>query len=358
MNPVIRRLPVVVLYPHSRCNCRCIMCDIWKDTRRREIRPEQFERYLEDFRRLSVEWVVFSGGEPLLHSDLFPVCAKLRESGIRVTILSTGLLLERDAGKIVDTVDDVIVSLDGPAPVHDRIRRVPHAFERLARGVEAVHRLRPELPVAARTVVQRANFRELRATLRTARELGLRSISFLAADVDSSAFNRAAGWEAPRKDEIALIADEIPLLEAEIGAVLQEWRASALLIQSEEKLWAIARHYRARLGLAPAEAPRCNAPWVSAVIETDGVVRPCFFHEPIGRAGEGLLNVINSPAAVAFRASLDVGTNPVCRKCVCSLNWTGIEAPAGGAGEAHRLHQDNRYARSHINATAGAGYSG
>ena len=31
--------------------------------------------------------------------------------------------------------------------------------------------------------------------------------------------------------------------------------------------------------------------------------------------------ILNSPAAVAFRESLDVATNPVCQKCVCSLNW-------------------------------------
>ena len=331
MNGRIERLPVVVLYPHSRCNCRCIMCDIWQDSRRQEIRPEQFERYLEDFRRLSVEWVVFSGGEPLLHSNLFPVCSKLREAGIRVTILSTGLLLEKHAGQVANTVDDVIVSLDGPPPIHDRIRRVPHAFARLARGVDAVHRLRPELPIAARSVVERANFRELRATIDTARQLGLRSISFLAADVDSSAFNRPGGWEEARKVEIALTADEIPELESEIAALLREWRESPLLVQSAEKLLAIARYYRARLGLAPAEAPHCNAPWVSAVIEADGLVRPCFFHEPIGHAGDGLLPVINSPRAIAFRDSLDVAANPICRRCVCSLHWTGL-SPAVALG--------------------------
>ena len=27
------------------------------------------------------------------------------------------------------------------------------------------------------------------------------------------------------------------------------------------------------------------------------------------------------PEAVAFRGSLNVATNPVCQKCVCSLNW-------------------------------------
>src|SRR5580658_8413997 len=27
---VIRELPVLVILPHSRCNCRCVMCDIWQ----------------------------------------------------------------------------------------------------------------------------------------------------------------------------------------------------------------------------------------------------------------------------------------------------------------------------------------
>lgn len=325
MNNFLESLPVIVLYPHTRCNCRCIMCDIWKDTRRQEISAEQFERYLDDFRRLRVEWVVFSGGEPLMHSNLFPVCARLRDAGMRVTILSTGLLLERDAAKIVDTVDDVIVSLDGPPAIHDRIRSVPGAFQKLERGVHAIHKLRPEYPIAARSVVQRENFRQMRATLQAAERLGLRSISFLAADVDSTAFNRPDGWPADAQDRVALSADEIPELETEIAALVQESRASGLLGQSEEKLRAIARHYRARLGLVPAEAPRCNAPWVSAVIEADGVVRPCFFHAPIGHAREGLPAALNSPAALAFRASLDVRNNTTCRNCVCSLNWNGLE---------------------------------
>jgi MoaA/NifB/PqqE/SkfB family radical SAM enzyme len=323
VNHLVESLPVVILYPHSRCNCRCIMCDIWKDTRRQEISAEQFERYLDDFRRLRVEWVVFSGGEPLMHSNLFPICARLRGAGMRVTILSTGLLLERDASKIVDAVDDVIVSLDGPPAIHDRIRCVPDAFQKLERGVRAIHGLRAEYPIAARSVVQRENFRHMRETLETAERLGLRSISFLAADVDSSAFNRPDGWPADVQNRIALSAAEIRDLEAEITALVTESRGSALLDQSEEKLRAIARHYRARLGLAPAEAPRCNAPWVSAVIEADGVVRPCFFHAPIGHAREGLAAALNSPAAIAFRASLDVSTNATCRNCVCSLNWKG-----------------------------------
>ncbi len=323
MSPVIESLPVIVLYPHSRCNCRCVMCDIWKETDRRDIGSREFERYLEDFRNLSVKWVVLSGGEPLMHSNLFPFCARLKSLGIRTTLLSTGLLLERDAALIVEHVDDVIVSLDGPAHIHDRIRRIPGAFVSLSRGVQALHRLRPEFPVSARSTVQRENFRYLRETARAAKGIGLLGISFLAADVTSTAFNRPDGWGAERQAGIALAADELTELDAGIEALLDEWGQDPFLVDSPRKLRRIALHYRAHLGICEPEPPRCNAPWTSAVVETDGTVRPCFFHAPIGHAGDGLASALNSPAALAFRAGLNVRSNPTCSRCVCSLYWNG-----------------------------------
>ncbi len=86
MNPVLERLPILVLEPPNRCNCRCIMCDIWKLTDACEISAAELERHLADIERLGVEWVVFTGGEPLMHSDLFRLSALLRARGIRTTV--------------------------------------------------------------------------------------------------------------------------------------------------------------------------------------------------------------------------------------------------------------------------------
>src|SRR6266404_3200661 len=176
-------IPILILYPHSRCNCRCVMCDIWKTTDAREITVADVDRHAADIESLGVRWVVFSGGEPLMHSDLFRLCARLRQLEVKLTMLSTGLLLEKHAQAIVEHVDEVIVSLDGPQDVHDRIRRVPSAFDRMRAGVRALHQLQPDFPVAARCTVQKHNYGSLAATVNAARELGLRSISFLAADL-------------------------------------------------------------------------------------------------------------------------------------------------------------------------------
>ncbi len=327
MNHVIESLPILVLYPHSRCNCRCVMCDIWKTDTAEEISTQELERHLTDIASLNVEWLVFSGGEPLMHSDLFRLSALARSRGIRTTVLSTGLLLSRYAQQMVESVDDVIVSLDGPRAVHDTIRRVAGAFDLLAAGVRGLG----DFPVAARCTVQRANFSKLRETVAAARALRVRSISFVAADVWSTAFHRPDGWPPAKQATVAPAADEIPALEAEIETLIQQERGSGFVLEHPEKLRRIARHFKARHGLAEPEAPRCNAPWVSAVVEADGTVRPCFFHPPIGNAKlTTLADVINGPRAIEFRSALRVAENPVCRRCVCSLYRP--EAPGRDAG--------------------------
>jgi MoaA/NifB/PqqE/SkfB family radical SAM enzyme len=320
---VISSLPILILYPHSRCNCRCVMCDIWKVTTAEEISAEALGGHLGDIRALGVEWVVFSGGEPLMHSDLFRLTSLLRDCGIRTTILTTGLLLAENAHRIVEGVDDVIVSLDGPPAVHDRIRRVPGAFARLEEGVWALRRQRGGYPIAARCTVQRENHHELRRTVATAMDLRLNSISFLAADLTSTAFNRPGGWPAEQQARVGLAVEQVEDLEAEIEALFEEFHseiAGGFIREDESKLRRLAQHFRAHLGLAPPQAPRCNAPWVSAVIESDGTARPCFFHAPYGNVRQNSLReVVNGPEAIAFRRNLNVANNEICRRCVCSL---------------------------------------
>jgi MoaA/NifB/PqqE/SkfB family radical SAM enzyme len=153
--------------------------------------------------------------------------------------------------------------------------------------------------------------------------MGLRSISFLAADVTSSAFNRPLVWPAERQAAVVLGVEQVSELAAEIDALIAEEHDRGFVAESPDKLRRITRHYRAHLGLEAQEAPRCNAPWVSAVLETDGTVRPCFFHEPIGNARDaGFAAAINGPRAIRFRETLQVAANPVCQRCVCSLYRT------------------------------------
>ena len=300
------------------------MCDIWRIREPREITPIDLEQQLDSLRDLGVRWVVFSGGEAQLNNQLSTLAQMLRHEGIRVTLLTAGLLLESQAESIAATIDDVTVSLDGPAAVHNHIRRVSNAFDQVAAGVKAIRKFRPDMAVHARCTVQKANHRYLCATVQSAKEIGLNSISFLATDVTSSAFNRPEGWSLDRQDRVALNAEEVEALNTEVEHLIHQYARdldSGFVVEKPNKLRRIVLHFRAHLGQTEHVAPPCNAPWVSAVIEASGEVRPCFFHPAMGNIhSQSLHQIVNSPEGLRFRANLDVATNPVCRQCVCSLH--------------------------------------
>jgi MoaA/NifB/PqqE/SkfB family radical SAM enzyme len=315
VSDLISTLPVVVLNVYSRCNCRCGMCDIWKATDSRELPVLFIDTHLDELQQLGVKWVVLTGGEPLMHSDLFSICDAVRSRDVRVTVLTSGLLIARYAGEIAKSVDDLIVSLDGPPDIHDKIRGVADAFESIRNGVSALREIRPAMRVAARCTVQRANHARLWDTTRAAAAIGIDSISFLAVDLLSTAFNRPLVWPEVRRGNLALTVPEIGVLEHEI----ERLQGEPIVADSADHLRRIVERFRAYAGLAPHEAPRCNAPWTSAVIEADGVLRPCFFHPPVATVNGSLLAALNSSSAQEFRSSLDISTNEICKRCVCSL---------------------------------------
>jgi MoaA/NifB/PqqE/SkfB family radical SAM enzyme len=318
-------MPILILNVHTHCNSRCIMCDIWKRETHEQVRVADLDRHRASLRNLGVRQVVLSGGEPLLHGDLPALCEFFHEQNIRLTLLTTGLLLLKRAHEVSRFFDEVIVSIDGPQEIHDGIRRVKGSFDLIGQGVAAVRAQRPDIRITCRSTVQKANHRHLSATVAAARALRFDSISFLAADLTSEAFNRPLVWPGERQSEIALTASEVVALYADIERLIVEHAydiRERFIVESPEKLRRIARRFREHLGQVAPEAPTCNAPWVSAVVEVDGTVRPCFFHRPVGNVTSSTLEeVVNGEAAQHFRESLDVANNPTCRRCVCSLNY-------------------------------------
>ena len=321
----IATMPILLLHVHEHCNCRCLMCDIWQKTDGRELNLADFARHRESLVRLGVREVVLTGGEALLHHGFEALCAFVHECSARITLLTTGLLLAKRADAVANGIDEIIVSIDGPEQVHDQVRRVKGGHQLIGKGIEAVRQRKPKMPINARSTIQKANHSALRQTVAGARALGFDSISFLATDMTSQAFNRDTVWPIIRQEEVALTRSEVEALEAEVEALIRENAEDFrrhYIVEPPEKMRRIARRFREHLGDCAPVAPLCNAPWVSAVMEVDGTVRPCFFHQKIGSVAEMTLEeAINGDEARRFRASLDVESNPICQRCVCSLHY-------------------------------------
>lgn len=318
-------MPILILNIHENCNCKCRMCDIWKRPAGKEISLDQIRRYQDSIRSLGVQQVVLTGGEPLLHSRFGDLCRMLKECSIKLTLLTSGLLLEKRADVIVEYVDEIIVSLDGPEAIHNAIRGISRAYHILDSGIASIKQKRPSMPIRARNTVQKSNFRHMRQTVAAAKQLRCDSISFLAVDTYSHAFNRELIWPIERQNEIGISINDIDELENEVDLLIDQYASDIedhYIAERPDKLRRIARYFRQCLGQILPTSPICNAPWISTVVEVDGSVRPCFFHSEIGDTTVITLSeAINSTSALHFRQTLDIDANSICQRCVCSLNY-------------------------------------
>src|SRR5882757_3289535 len=165
----ISALPVVILMPHSACNCRCVMCDIWKDNKNlKQLTEQDINDLLISLKKFGTRQVVMSGGEALLNTNFFKLCEILKKQNIKVSLLTTGLSIKNNAPQILKWVDDLVVSLDGDESMHDAIRNIPNAFKKLKEGVEHIKSINPKYRITARTVIHRINYRNWSAIIREA----------------------------------------------------------------------------------------------------------------------------------------------------------------------------------------------
>ena len=320
-------LPIVVFFPTSRCNSRCVSCDWWKCSGAGDLTLKEIEAVADALPSLGTRMVLFSGGEPLLRPEVFDAAAMFRENGITLHLHTSGVLLDRTAADVARVFSRVIVSLDASTEVLYQAVRGVAALTTIERGVARLQRLAPNVPITARATLHRWNFRELPHLIDHARAMALDGISFLPADVFSSAFGR----EFPaRIDTLALNADEVAefaeLVEETISSHADDF-TSGFVAESPAKLRRLPQYYAALRGEGSFPSVSCNAPYMSAVIEADGSVRPCFFHQTVGSVRLEPISSIVRRNLPAFRENLTIGSNPICTRCVCSMKTGWRSAP-------------------------------
>jgi MoaA/NifB/PqqE/SkfB family radical SAM enzyme len=320
-------LPLVVFFPTSRCNSRCVSCDWWKCSGAGDLTLDEIDSIAHALPPLGTRVVLFSGGEPLLRPEVFEAAQMFRARGMALHLLTSGVLLERCAMDVAREFSRVIVSLDATTETLYHAVRGVAALTTVEKGVARLRELAPEMPITARATLHRMNFRELPRLIDHARAMGLDGISFLPADATSQAFGRE---RSSRHDALALEAGEVAELTDLVDRTIERYRddfESGFVAESPELLRRVPRYYGALAGGRPLPPTSCNAPYVSVVIEADGNVRPCFFHEPVGNIRQLPLGTIVGENLPAFRRALDVNTNATCVRCIRSVNARWRNAP-------------------------------
>lgn len=125
--------PVVIWNLLRRCNLTCRHCySVSTDTNfAGELSTPEIYVVLEDLKAARVPVLILSGGEPLLHPDIFTIARRAKAMGFYVALSSNGTLIdEHNIAEIAACDFDYVgISLDGLGAVHDRFRRLEGAFD-------------------------------------------------------------------------------------------------------------------------------------------------------------------------------------------------------------------------------------
>lgn len=131
--------PVVIWNLIRRCNLTCKHCyttsaDI--DFPNELSTPEIFT-VMDDLKQFKVPVLILSGGEPLLHPDIFSISRRAKEMGFYVALSSNGTRISQENIDEIAAIDYqyIGVSLDGIQHTHDQFRQQAGSFDQAMHGI-------------------------------------------------------------------------------------------------------------------------------------------------------------------------------------------------------------------------------
>jgi MoaA/NifB/PqqE/SkfB family radical SAM enzyme len=127
-------------YVTYRCNAKCSFCDIWERPSP-YVTVEEVAKNLDDLKRLGVNVIDFTGGEPLLHRQIDQLLYLAKSKGFITTLTTNGLLYPKWARKIRGLVDMLHFSLDyASAEKHNTSRGVA-CFDKVMESIVIAKKL-------------------------------------------------------------------------------------------------------------------------------------------------------------------------------------------------------------------------
>lgn len=175
------------LHVTSRCNLTCRHCyqreSAGEEVTLREIENtvDEFDSTLDEWRNsyginLDASWNV-TGGEPFLREDLFQILDIIARRGFHIYLLTNGTLLSGDRARRLAQVPvkGVQVSVEGPEPIHDRIRG-EGSFSKALSGISTL--LNIGHLVTMNVTLSRINAPYFMDMIGLARSLGVHNLGF------------------------------------------------------------------------------------------------------------------------------------------------------------------------------------
>ena len=327
-----------------QCNLRCKMCGQWGETGssryytnemlNQELGMSHLKRLIDDISSFKPNITLF-GGEPLMYRNWDELVSYIKSHGLRCNMITNGTLLRRHAEQIIlEGIDEIILSLDGPEEIHDRIRGKVGTFRKLVEGVKKINVLKAEMrkdrPIFnINSTIFDFNYKHMEQTIDVAVSLKAKTLNFHhLIFLNEDTYERhsqifSALFNTTSYDWAGFVERKLPDIDAEyliqeirrIGSADYGIPVSFYPNLTEREI----RDYYSNFEFVPTSYPnRCISPWMVAYVFPDGSARPCLsLNYAVGNIKEDSFRKIwNNKNYVRFRHIVKrKKAFPVCTRC-------------------------------------------
>ena len=339
------RLPITLYWSvNSVCNLYCQMCDVGTankssnffanlriDGKLHEIPLDKFKSVTDEVAHAKPT-ISITSTEPLMYKPLGDAVAYARSRDLEVVVTTGAYLLPQRAEELAEArLSRLVVSIDGPPEVHNKIRGRKDVFERAADGIrkfrEAVDRRGNKAEILINHTISNLNFDSLDAHYEAISQLPVDRMNFTYMNyvTDSLAARHNERWGSKYAATVNCVneytqpgAVDVDVLHRQIEAVKQLDRdrqiASFLPEFSRDELHKYFHSPHEFMG-----GSRCMVNWFIAEIIASGEVIPytrCY-HVPFGNIhDQSFLEIWNGPKAREWRRDLRAERRfPACTRC-------------------------------------------
>jgi MoaA/NifB/PqqE/SkfB family radical SAM enzyme len=281
----------------ENCQAKCISCNYWQTRWQDGINTDRAIALVNEIGALGVRSLRFTGGEPLLRTDLFQILTRSNTAPFQSIIIQTnGLLLKKLHKEVNDSpVTSVAVSIDGLKETNDLIRGIRGYFDLAMEGIKLLRNKKVRISVT----LNRISAKELSELADIASAAGAqlefniltRSLYFTKdADLDSM-------W--PRRGDVK-----------EIETVLRD-----KLKRPDYEVDYITRYYNNDESL---EEPPCVLGFLQVFVISNGdVLTGCYPLKPVGNVLRDSLENILASDEYAQQAHAMIRRE--CPGCTCGV---------------------------------------
>jgi cyclic pyranopterin phosphate synthase len=221
VRPVADSLKQVCIETTNRCNLDCFFCfnrPVYGN-KEKTLDTEKVFSVIRQAKKMGVERIRFTGGEPLLDENLLSYISYAKEMGLSVWLNSNGTLTNRYGKKLLQGVDSVLLPLHHHSDrTESRITACENSLIKKIRTIRRIRKLKPELLLRTGTTLNSRNLGSLEKTVMLIKKLKVvpefyRVITDNLSEInpeETTAFYRKAKQFHSRHGERLLMANAFP----------------------------------------------------------------------------------------------------------------------------------------------------